>query len=154
MMDVGQRGDMSIEDEAQLKRSVVKGQGSAKDKAAIRRDGEGMSRPGPPPPQLRRCRGVALDVPRARPAPPPPVRATPGAIVRGGVHASSYDADLGHRRAVRQFTENEDQNFKMFNYLNELNMEIEKGEEASPSSSSSPRSTEARTRARRLSASG
>ena len=31
---------------------------------------------------------------------------------------------------VRQFIENEDQNFKMFNYLNELNMEIEKGEEA------------------------
>ena len=31
---------------------------------------------------------------------------------------------------VRQFIENEDQNFKMFNYLNELNGEIEKGEEA------------------------
>lgn len=30
---------------------------------------------------------------------------------------------------VRQFIENEDQNFKMFNYLNELNQEIEKGEE-------------------------
>merc|ERR1719261_1939220 len=30
---------------------------------------------------------------------------------------------------VRQFIENEDQNFKMFNYLNELNVEIEKGEE-------------------------
>ena len=32
---------------------------------------------------------------------------------------------------VKQFIENEDQNFKMFNYLNELNVEIEKGEEAS-----------------------
>lgn len=31
---------------------------------------------------------------------------------------------------VKQFIENEDQNFKMFNYLNELNGEIEKGEEA------------------------
>ena len=30
---------------------------------------------------------------------------------------------------VRLFIENEDQNFKMFNYLNELNVEIEKGEE-------------------------
>ena len=30
---------------------------------------------------------------------------------------------------MRQFIENEDANFKMFNYLNELNMEIEKGEE-------------------------
>ena len=30
---------------------------------------------------------------------------------------------------MRQFIENEDQNFKMFNYLNELNQEIEKGEE-------------------------
>ena len=31
---------------------------------------------------------------------------------------------------VRQFIENEDANFKMFNYLNELTSEIEKGEEA------------------------
>ena len=31
---------------------------------------------------------------------------------------------------VRQFIENEDANFKMFNYLNELHMEIEKGEES------------------------
>lgn len=31
---------------------------------------------------------------------------------------------------VKQFIENEDRNFKMFNYLNELNGEIEKGEEA------------------------
>ena len=31
---------------------------------------------------------------------------------------------------VKLFIENEDQNFKMFNYLNELNVEIEKGEEA------------------------
>lgn len=30
---------------------------------------------------------------------------------------------------VRQFIENEDVNFKTFNYLNELNQEIEKGEE-------------------------
>ncbi len=30
---------------------------------------------------------------------------------------------------VQLFIENEDQNFKMFNYLNELNVEIEKGEE-------------------------
>ena len=30
---------------------------------------------------------------------------------------------------VKLFIENEDENFKMFNYLNELNMEIEKGEE-------------------------
>ena len=30
---------------------------------------------------------------------------------------------------VRLFIENEDQNFKMFNYLNELNMEIERGDE-------------------------
>ena len=34
-----------------------------------------------------------------------------------------------NRVQVRQFIENEDQNFKMFNYLNELNQEIEKGEE-------------------------
>ena len=31
---------------------------------------------------------------------------------------------------MKQFIENEDQNFKMFNYLNELTSEIEKGEEA------------------------
>ena len=30
---------------------------------------------------------------------------------------------------MKLFIENEDQNFKMFNYLNELNVEIEKGEE-------------------------
>ena len=43
------------------------------------------------------------------------------------IQAATGIADI--EELVRQFIENEDANFKMFNYLNELNMEIEKGEE-------------------------
>ena len=42
--------------------------------------------------------------------------------------APAGDSDIDE--LVKQFIENEDQNFKMFNYLNELTSEIEKGEEA------------------------
>jgi len=44
------------------------------------------------------------------------------------IQAATGISDI--EQLVKQFIENEDQNFKMFNYLNELNGEIEKGEEA------------------------
>merc|ERR1719171_2199246 len=95
MMEIGQRGDMSMEDEAHLKRSVVKGHwGLAKDKASIH---AGMEK-------VQSYEEAFTQIQRA-------------------TQISDIDA------LVRQFIENEDQNFKMFNYLNELNMEIEKGEE-------------------------
>jgi len=95
MMEIGQRGEMSMEDEAHLKRSVVKGHwGLAKDKASIH---AGMEK-------VQSYEEAFTQIQRA-------------------TQISDIDA------LVRQFIENEDQNFKMFNYLNELNMEIEKGEE-------------------------
>ena len=95
MMDVGQRGEMSMEDEQKLKKSVVKGHwGLAKDKASIH---AGMEK----------------------------VQSYEEAFTQIQKATNISDIDT----LVRQFIENEDQNFKMFNYLNELNQEIEKGEE-------------------------
>jgi hypothetical protein len=95
MMDVGQRGEMSMEDEAHLKKSVVKGHwGLAKDKASIH---SGMEK-------VQSYEEAFTQIQKA-------------------TQISDIDA------LVKQFIENEDQNFKMFNYLNELNMEIERGEE-------------------------
>ena len=54
-------------------------------------------------------------------------RALISAIYIGQTATGISDID----QLVQLFIENEDQNFKMFNYLNELNVEIEKGEEAS-----------------------
>ena len=95
MMEIGQRGEMSIEDEQQLKKHVVKGHwGLAKDKASIH---AGMEK----------------------------VQSYEEAFTRIQEATQISDIDA----LVRKFIENEDQNFKMFNYLNELNQEIEKGEE-------------------------
>merc|ERR1719171_2676615 len=96
MMEIGQRGDMSMEDEAHLKRSVVKGHwGLAKDKASIH---AGMEK----------------------------VQSYEEAFTQ--IQRATQISDIDE--LVKQFIENEDQNFKMFNYLNELNSEIEKGEES------------------------
>ena len=90
MLDTGQRGEMSIEDEAHLKKSVVKGHWSlAKDKASIH---AGMEK-------VQSYEEAFTQIQRA-------------------TQISDIDA------LVRQFIENEDQNFKMFNYLNELNQEV------------------------------
>jgi len=95
MMDAGQRGEMSMEDEVHLKKVVVKGHwGLAKDKASIH---AGMEK-------VQSYEEAFTQIQRA-------------------TQISDIDA------LVRQFIENEDQNFKMFNYLNELNIEIERGEE-------------------------
>merc|ERR1719446_1884929 len=96
MMDGAQRGEMSMEDEVQLKKHVVKGHwGLAKDKAAIH---AGMEK----------------------------VQSYEEAFAK--IQAATGIADIDV--LVKQFIENEDQNFKMFNYLNDLNIEIDKGEEA------------------------
>jgi len=95
MLEIGQRGEMSIEDEQTLKKHVVKGHWSlAKDKASIHAGMEKVQSYEEAFTQIQRATGIS-------------------------------DIDT----LVRQFIENEDQNFKMFNYLNELNQEIEKGEE-------------------------
>jgi len=95
MMEIGQRGEMSMEDEQALKKHVVKGHwGLAKDKASIH---AGMEK-------VQSYEEAFTQIQRA-------------------TQISDIDT------LVRQFIENEDQNFKMFNYLNELNQEIEKGEE-------------------------
>merc|ERR1719453_764882 len=95
MLEIGQRGEMSIEDEQNLKKHVVKGHWSlAKDKASIHAGMEKVQSYEEAFTQIQRATGIS-------------------------------DIDT----LVRQFIENEDQNFKMFNYLNELNQEIEKGEE-------------------------
>jgi chromosome segregation ATPase len=97
MMEVGgQRGEMSIEDETVLKKSVVKGHwGLAKDKASIH---AGMEK----------------------------VQSYEEAFTQIQKATQISDIDT----LVQQFIENEDQNFKMFNYLNELNQEIERSEES------------------------
>ena len=90
------RGQMSKDDEQELKKVVTKGHWNlAKDKAAIH---SGMEK----------------------------VQTYEEAFAK--IQAATGISDIDE--LVRQFIENEDQNFKMFNYLNELNMEIEKGEEA------------------------
>jgi len=90
-----QRGDMSMEDEAALKKTVTKGHwGLAKDKAQIH---SGMEK----------------------------VQSYEEAFAKIQAATGILDID----QLVKLFIENEDQNFKMFNYLNELNTEIEKGEE-------------------------
>jgi len=95
MMEIGQRGDMSMEDEQNLKKNVVKGHwGLAKDKASIHAGMERVQSYEDAFTQIQKATGIS-------------------------------DIDT----LVRNFIENEDQNFKMFNYLNELNQEIEKGEE-------------------------
>jgi len=95
MMDGAQRGEMSMEDEVQLKKHVVKGHwGLAKDKASIH---AGMEK----------------------------VQSYEEAFAQIQQATKIKDID----ELVSQFIENEDKNFKMFNYLNELNMEIERGEE-------------------------
>merc|ERR1719453_1585111 len=92
MMDGGQRGEMSIEDEQELKKRVTKGHwGLAKDKASIH---AGMEK-------VQSYEEAFTQIQRA-------------------TQISDIDT------LVRQFIENEDQNFKMFNYLNELNQESEK----------------------------
>ena len=95
MMDGAQRGEMSMEDEVKLKKTVIKGHwGLAKDKASIH---AGMEK----------------------------VQSYEEAFTQIQKATQISDIDT----LVQQFIENEDQNFKMFNYLNELNMEIERGEE-------------------------
>merc|ERR1719478_1438760 len=95
MLEIGQRGDMTMEDEQVLKKHVVKGHWSlAKDKASIHAGMERVQSYEEAFTKIQRATGIS-------------------------------DIDT----LVRQFIENEDQNFKMFNYLNELNQEIEKGEE-------------------------
>lgn len=90
-----QRGDMSMEDEANLKKVVTKGHWNlAKDKATIQ---AGMEK----------------------------VQSYEEAFAK--IQAATGISDID--QLVKLFIENEDQNFKMFNYLNELNVEIEKGEE-------------------------
>ena len=79
MMEIGQRGEMSMEDEAHLKRSVVKGHwGLAKDKASIH---AGMEK-------VQSYEEAFTQIQRA-------------------TQISDIDA------LVRQFIENEDQNFKV-----------------------------------------
>merc|ERR1719446_1427297 len=95
MMDGAQRGEMSMEDEQELKKRVTKGHwGLAKDKAAIH---AGMEK----------------------------VASYEEAFAKIQAATGISDIDV----LVKQFIENEDQNFKMFNYLNELTMEVEKSEE-------------------------
>lgn len=90
------RGQLTMEDEAELKKVVTKGHWNlAKDKAAIH---SGMEK----------------------------VQTYEEAFSK--IQAATGIADIDE--LVRQFIENEDANFKMFNYLNELNMEIDKGEES------------------------
>ncbi|KAL1524689.1 hypothetical protein AB1Y20_019575 [Prymnesium parvum] len=96
LLQLEQRGEMSFEDEQQLKKLVTKGHwGLAKDKASIH---AGMEK----------------------------VQTYEEAFAK--IQSSTGISDID--QLVKQFIENEDRNFKMFNYLNELNGEIEKGEEA------------------------
>merc|ERR1719240_1478614 len=90
------RGEMSVEEERDLKKLVTKGHwGLAKDKASIH---AGMEK----------------------------VASYEEAFAKIQAATGISDIDV----LVKQFIENEDQNFKMFNYLNELTIEIDKGEEA------------------------
>jgi len=96
LLTLEQRGEMSVEDERDLKKLVTKGHwGLAKDKASIH---VGMEK----------------------------VQSYEEAFAK--IQAATGISDID--QLVKQFIENEDRNFKMFNYLNELNGEIEKGEEA------------------------
>jgi len=96
LLQLEQRGEMSVEDERDLKKLVTKGHwGLAKDKASIH---VGMEK----------------------------VQSYEEAFAK--IQAATGISDID--QLVKQFIENEDRNFKMFNYLNELNGEIEKGEEA------------------------
>lgn len=126
------RGDMTVEQEQTLKKKVLRGNwGIAKDKASIHASMEkvrivSFQRPAYPPTLPCRLRSNLPGSPSHAPHPKPrQVQSYEEAFAK--IQAATGISDIDE--LVTTFINAEDQNFALFNYVNELNSECEKLEE-------------------------